>query len=320
MNPWKSDTWAAGARADRSAPQSASASMRRVNAFWNGSQMTYGDGDGNIYFQDKKDPRRRWMIYAGDKVTLQATPPIQALVKQVQPWRERTQVRLVVNSFDLADLTLGQRLFLKMTPPAREVLDAALPPDIDQPRSREERVEWFLASIYCTCKVGGDGCTGHFYTLASCNPNACGMPNHMRQVLAEKIDRGLTDRQIFEELLKHKPDVNAKDAGGYTPLYHAVTNYRLDMIDPLLAAGADITAASNDKQTPLQAALQNRFGNNNNDIAGKMLKQLKDVNAKLPSGERPLHFAARHGLKETVKKWGQEPPHVSDVPFVCDWV
>ena len=24
-------------------------------------------------------------------------------------------------------------------------------------------------------------------------------------------------------------------------------------------------------------------------------------------------------LKETVKKWGKEPPHFSDVPFVCDW-
>jgi hypothetical protein len=24
-------------------------------------------------------------------------------------------------------------------------------------------------------------------------------------------------------------------------------------------------------------------------------------------------------LKETVKKWGQEPPHFSDMPFVCDW-
>jgi hypothetical protein len=24
-------------------------------------------------------------------------------------------------------------------------------------------------------------------------------------------------------------------------------------------------------------------------------------------------------LKETVKKWEKEPPHFSDVPFVCDW-
>ena len=54
--------------------------------------------------------------------------------------------------------------------------------------------------------MGGDGCTGHFYTLASCNPNGCGMPNHMRKILAGKIDKGLTDRQIFEQLFKeHGP-------------------------------------------------------------------------------------------------------------------
>ena len=89
-----------------------------------------------------------------------------------------------------------------MTPPSREVLDAALPPDVDQPRSRDERVEWFLASIYCTCPVRGDRCTGMFYTLASCNPNGCGMPNAMRKNIGKKIDRGMTDRQIFEEMLK----------------------------------------------------------------------------------------------------------------------
>jgi hypothetical protein len=150
----------------------------------------------------------RWgrSLKPGDKVTLRADPPIKALVKSVQPWRERTQVRLVVHSLDLADLAVGQRLYLLRTPPAVEVDDASLPPDLDRPRTKQERIEWFLANIYCTCQVKGDRCTGHFYTLASCNPNGCGMPNHMRRVLADKIERGLTDRQIFEELLKeHGP-------------------------------------------------------------------------------------------------------------------
>jgi hypothetical protein len=73
---------------------------------------------------------------------------------------------------------------------------------------KKERLEWFLASIYCTCGVNGSTCTGHFYTLASCNPNACGTPGYMRQVIGEKIDKGLTDKQIFEELLKkYGPDL-----------------------------------------------------------------------------------------------------------------
>ena len=83
-----------------------------------------------------------------------------------------------------------------------------LPPDLDRPRSREERIEWFLSSIYCTCKVRGDVCTGHFYTLASCNPNGCAAPNAVRKELAGLIDRGLTDKEVFEALRKeHGPDL-----------------------------------------------------------------------------------------------------------------
>jgi hypothetical protein len=152
----------------------------------------------------------RWgrSLKVGDKVTLRADPPIKALVKGVQPWRERTQLRLVVNSFDLADLQAGQRLLLLRDTPPTSVDSDLLPPDCDRPRSKQERLDWFLASIYCTCKVSKDTCTGHFYTLASCNPNGCGMPNQMREVLAGYIDKGLNDREIFDLLLKkHGPDL-----------------------------------------------------------------------------------------------------------------
>jgi hypothetical protein len=63
------------------------------------------------------------------------------------------------------------------------------------------RIEWFLASVYCTCGVRGDTCTGHFYTLASCNPNGCGKPNQIRKKVAGLIDKGLTDRQVFDKLM-----------------------------------------------------------------------------------------------------------------------
>ncbi|OAI54044.1 hypothetical protein AYO44_03945 [Planctomycetaceae bacterium SCGC AG-212-F19] len=150
----------------------------------------------------------RWgrSLKPGDKVTLQTVPPSPAVVKLVRPWRERTQLRLVVAGGDLAEMTLGQRLFLKMDTPAPEVDTALLPPDMDRPRSRDERIEWFLSSIYCTCQVKGDVCTGHFYTLASCNPNGCAAPNATRKDLAEMIDKGMTDKEIFEALLKkHGP-------------------------------------------------------------------------------------------------------------------
>ncbi len=148
----------------------------------------------------------RWgrSLQAGDEVQLLADPPIKAVVKQVNPWRERTLLRLVVKGSDQADLTIGERLSLKMKPPTSAIEESPLPPDVDRPRSTEQRVEWFLASIYCTCKVGNDTCTGHYYTLASCNPNGCGMPGMMRKKVAEKIARGQTDRQIFEDLLREQ--------------------------------------------------------------------------------------------------------------------
>jgi hypothetical protein len=144
----------------------------------------------------------RWgrSLKAGDKVSLAADPPIPAVVKDVKPWRERTQVRVVINGVDIAELKIGQRTHLKMPPPSKDVEDGDYPPDIGRKRTKEERIEWFLASIYCTCKVGGDICTGDFYTLASCNPNGCGAPNATRKRIADMIDKGLDDKQIFDDL------------------------------------------------------------------------------------------------------------------------
>jgi hypothetical protein len=78
------------------------------------------------------------------------------------------------------------------------------PPLRNIPKDREARIAWFLANIYCTCKVGGNGCTGHYYTLAGCNPNKCGMPNQIRKLVGEMIDKGRTDEQIFQELRSQK--------------------------------------------------------------------------------------------------------------------
>ena len=69
----------------------------------------------------------------GLRVTL-----IKAVVKAVTPWRERTVVRLVVGELESAELTIGQRLGLKMTPPAEAVENSAYPPDMDRPRTKAE--------------------------------------------------------------------------------------------------------------------------------------------------------------------------------------
>src|SRR5262249_25427391 len=109
---------------------------------------------------------------------LPATPVrVKAGVKDVKPCRGRTRVALRGNGLDISPFESGKRTFLKMPPPSKEVQEGDYPPDIGQKRTKEERIEWFLASMYCTCKVGNDICTGDFYTLSSCNPNGCGGPN-----------------------------------------------------------------------------------------------------------------------------------------------
>src|SRR5207253_2447606 len=78
----------------------------------------------------------RWgrSLSAGDTVHLQADPPIKAVVKAVTPWRERTVLRLVVGELESSELKIGQRLAVKMTPPAEAVEASPYPPDIGRPR------------------------------------------------------------------------------------------------------------------------------------------------------------------------------------------
>ena len=88
--------------------------------------------------------------------------------------------------------------------PPKEVDESAYPPDIGRERTTEGRVEWFLASMYCSCRIGKDTCTGMFYTLASCNPNGCGMPNFTRDEIRDLIGKGKSDKEIWDALLKDR--------------------------------------------------------------------------------------------------------------------
>ena len=148
----------------------------------------------------------RWgrSLSPGDRVELAAAPPIKGVVKSVTAQREKTQVRLVVKSIDLAELNMGERVLLKMSAPSPEIENSLVPPDIDWPKTKDERIDWFLANIYCTCGIAGDTCTGHFYSLASCNPNSCAAPNATRQFIGKQIEEGRTNREIFDALLKQR--------------------------------------------------------------------------------------------------------------------
>ncbi|MFO0935632.1 MAG: DUF3179 domain-containing (seleno)protein [Gemmataceae bacterium] len=148
----------------------------------------------------------RWgrSLQNGDKVELTSNPPIKAVVKSVTPWRERTQLRLVVGELQSTELGNGQRIGVKMNWLSREIDESKYPTDIGRTRTKAERIEWFLASMYCVCGVGDNICTGDYYTLASCNPNGCGAPNAARKEIGKLIDAGKTDTQIWDELVKDR--------------------------------------------------------------------------------------------------------------------
>jgi hypothetical protein len=151
----------------------------------------------------------RWGRYLknGDKITLKSAgvtgdfKPIRAVVKKVQPWRDCTRLLLVTTSgLDQLDLTIGQRIRAVVPEPPAALDQAEWPLDMDRPRSKEERLDWFMSTVYCPCGIAGDRCTGMFYTLGSCNMHGCGMPKFMRNVIGELIDQGKTDRQILDQL------------------------------------------------------------------------------------------------------------------------
>jgi hypothetical protein len=147
----------------------------------------------------------RWARYLkyGDDVTLQTEQPIIASVKEVRPWRERTSVRLVTDSgLDQADLLVGQRIGLVVPEPPQKVQESDFPADIARISSEDKggRIEWFLASVYCTCNIKGDKCTGMFYSLASCNRNGCPNPNKTRTLLGKLMAEGKSDHEIFDHL------------------------------------------------------------------------------------------------------------------------
>src|SRR5204863_5463673 len=92
-------------------------------------------GEMELLF-DHEAMRRARALTAGAEVTIRVTPPVRGTVRSVAPWRERTQVRLVVVGTEQAALAVGQRCRADLPAPAADVEAAADPPDADRPRSK----------------------------------------------------------------------------------------------------------------------------------------------------------------------------------------
>jgi hypothetical protein len=150
----------------------------------------------------------RWSrsLQPGDEVILQAGNAISAAVRQLRPWRERTQVLLGTNGSQLSAQDVGRRVTLRLVHPPAITDDAVFPAGLDKSRSKPERLDWLVSSLYCTCGMH-DGCAGQPFTLAACDSfgkTPCGLAKHTRELVADLIEQGLSDREIVEELKRKR--------------------------------------------------------------------------------------------------------------------
>lgn len=136
-------------------------------------------------------------LRAGDSLPLRLADGTTATgrVTGLGPWGEKTRVALQVSGRPAPP---PGTLFRVMVPRPRL---SSLPAGLGIAAQPEERIEWFLSSIYCTCSIAGDRCTGHLFTLSLCDHKGCGKPNSMKQVLSGYIREGLTDAEILKRLL-----------------------------------------------------------------------------------------------------------------------
>jgi len=106
------------------------------------------------------------------------------------------------------------------------------------------------------------------------------------------------DQQAVRTLLKNQPsDVNTPSADGTTALHWAVNRGDLDMVDILLASGANIKAANRYGVQPLSLAAES----GNAAVIDRLLKAGADPNTSMPGGETVLMTAARTGNVDAIK-------------------
>jgi len=105
-------------------------------------------------------------------------------------------------------------------------------------------------------------------------------------------------KEIVELLIAEGADVNLKDQFDSTPLHEAVTGGHKDIAELLIANGADVNAKNDNDGTPLRDAAEG----GHKEIAELLIAEGADVNAKGGiAGGTPLHGAVTFSHKEIVE-------------------
>jgi ankyrin repeat protein len=108
-------------------------------------------------------------------------------------------------------------------------------------------------------------------------------------LLTQSVRRDLSE--LFDYLLQRRARLNVRNRNGETALSLAAYLGKLNYVQKLVAAGADVNLYG---WSPLAYAAFNGHA----EIADYLVKHGADVNAKTENGSTPLFFAARFGHRE----------------------
>jgi len=111
---------------------------------------------------------------------------------------------------------------------------------------------------------------------------------------------GCTFLDIVEKVVAHGACPSATDMEGYTPLHliRAHGDEALSVLNYLVKAGADVSAAAANGDRPLHCAVRR----GNWSLAEKLVDLGADVSQKGAKGRTPLHVAARYGQATFLEK------------------
>lgn len=131
-----------------------------------------------------------------------------------------------------------------------------------------------------------------FYDLMLCFTLVmplCGYTTNSIADINSDLESATSSGNVTEagRLLANGADINATNRrNGITPLYAAVLSGHKDVVEFLVAKGADVNAKSNDGYTSLHAAAADGY----KDVVALLIAKGADVNARNNDGVPPLFW------------------------------